>query len=265
MEDFLKKLNYTQTKKHRYTCYPIRYFQKIDSYEFINIGIFLVNRETKEVNYKLILEKHLKKLHNCNFFNIEKLENAIYTFKEELETSNLNIVMEKRYINGLDTSFSFPYQSQDDIKTLTDYLYQEMIAYKFIDRVYEDRLHKTKKKIVKIVETDFSNEFEQREEGLSVQIPLIYKKTGKHKDILIGSFLNSTHFGEIITIFNPKDSFDKYELGYINNQQDINSYEKDFFNNKEKIFLLNSKIKVNDYSTKEKCFDNIKKLASYGV
>lgn len=85
MEDFYKKHGFdilkNKAKNRRF--HIVRYYPKIQTYEFINVGIILY--ENNEIFYKLLHSEETAKLHCPSLINSTVLKNSLDTLDKFLQ------------------------------------------------------------------------------------------------------------------------------------------------------------------------------------
>jgi hypothetical protein len=135
MEDFYKKHNFdtTQNKSRNRRFHIVRYFPKIQTYEFINVGIILYDKN--EVYYRMLQTDEISKLHCPSLIESKILRSSINSLDEYLQgQQQLDTVLEnvsKRYKNILDTSFQMAHNGAEGSQELVNKLFYDYIGYKF--------------------------------------------------------------------------------------------------------------------------------------
>ncbi len=195
MEDFLKKHNLNSQSKRRNRKFNIiRYYPKIQTYEFINVGIILY--EDNIIFYKLLQEEDISKLHCPGLISSKILRNSLSSLdkflqnKQSLQSSIDNIT--NRYKNILDTSFQLVHSGDEQANDLISKLFHDYIAYKFDDDNKETKLERLIRKTEKIVEKDYKkylNINTSKIHGYSLDFLNI--KTEEIHHSLLGSIENS--------------------------------------------------------------------------
>ena len=101
MEDFYKKHGFDiqQTNRRNRRFHIVRYYPKIQTYEFINVGIILYDKH--EVFYRLLQSDEISKLHCPSLIESKVLRNSLDSLDKYMQKQQeLNTVLEdvsKRY------------------------------------------------------------------------------------------------------------------------------------------------------------------------
>jgi len=95
MEDFFKKHNFEAKPDNRRNrrFHIVRYFPKIQTYEFINVGIVLYDKEN--VFYRMLQSDEISKLHCPSLIESKVLRNSIQSLDEYLQgQQKLEVILE---------------------------------------------------------------------------------------------------------------------------------------------------------------------------
>ncbi len=219
----------------------VRFFPKKSSYEFINIAIIIYDNQN--IEKRVITEKHLTKLSNCNFINNKIIKNAVANLKNllyaNLSKSELISNLKNRYKNSIDTSFSLSYRSNKSIHEVSDFLYNEYIGYKFQEKIKKDKIEEIKEVTNTLLHSEFKSYFKY-EKSQEFDFSLINKKNRVH-NIIVGSLLKQDDIKKALFVspfFNESSNIkEKYDFFYVNelSEDDIlakrlNMLEKGKFN-----------------------------------
>ena len=134
MEDFFKKHGFNLQSQYRNRRFNIvRYYPKILTYEFINVGIILYEKD--EIFYRLLSSEEISKLHCPSLVESKVLKNSLESLdnflqKKESYDEVLHTIS-NRYKNILDTSFQLVYSGIEESEDLVKKLFYDYIVYKF--------------------------------------------------------------------------------------------------------------------------------------
>jgi hypothetical protein len=195
MQNFLKKHNLdNQSNRKNRKFNIIRYYPKIQTYEFINVGIILYDND--KVLYRLLKEEEISKLHCSGLISSKILKNSLNSLDEYLQNrQSLKDAIDNisnRYKNILDTSFQLIHSSDEKTEELVSKLFYDYIGYKFDDDNKETKLEKLIKKTRTIVTKEYKNHLDIRESKIhGYSLDFFNKKTQQIHHSLLGSIENS--------------------------------------------------------------------------
>lgn len=255
MEDFYKKHNFdtTQNKSRNRRFHIVRYFPKIQTYEFINVGIILYDKN--EVYYRMLQTDEISKLHCPSLIESKILRNSINSLDEYLQgQQQLDTVLEnvsKRYKNILDTSFQMAHNGAEGSQELVNKLFYDYIGYKFDSVEKETTLSKLINKTQTIIKHDFERHLKvQKSQINGFSLDFFNEQTKKIHHSLIGSIENSD---------NVAKAFINAPINPLENQ----SY--DFLNTKVKIADagINNRLKLQKLQLGVYTYSNEDDIARY--
>ena len=196
MEEFLKKhgFNTKQTSRRNRRFHIVRYYPKIQTYEFINVGIILY--DNNEVFYRLLEQQEISKLHCPSLIESKVLKNALNTLDEYMQgQQKLSSVLEdisKRYKNILDTSFQMVYNGDEEPISLVDKLFYDYIGYKFEHEEKKSKLSKLINKTEIIISKEFKRYLKVKKSKIhGYSLDFLNEKTKIIHHSLLGSIENS--------------------------------------------------------------------------
>lgn len=196
MEDFYKKHNFDtiQNKSRNRRFHIVRYFPKIQTYEFINVGIILYDKN--EVYYRMLQTDEISKLHCPSLIESKILRSSINSLDEYLQgQQQLDTVLEnvsKRYKNILDTSFQMAHCGAEDSQELVNKLFYDYIGYKFDSVEKETTLSKLINKTETIIKHDFKRYLKvQKSQINGFSLDFFNEQTKNIHHSLIGSIESS--------------------------------------------------------------------------
>jgi len=133
MEDFLKKHNLSDSSKRRNVVFNVvRYFPRVQTHEFINVGIILHN--DGEFLYELLQKDDIEKLGCPAMINSKVLGNSLDSLEEYLkDKQSKGCSVESvtgRYKNILDMSFKLVHSGEEDVDDLLSKIYYDYVSYK---------------------------------------------------------------------------------------------------------------------------------------
>lgn len=185
MEDFFKKHNFNpeQLQKQNRRFHIVRYFPKIQTYEFLNVGILLYDEG--QVSYRLIQQDEIAKLHCPSLIESKVLKNSLESLGEYLQNKiGLNDV--------LDTSFQLVYAGNESTDDLCEKLFHDYIGYKFETEAKESPIEKIIKQTQEIVLSDYKKQIiVKRSKIKGFNLDFMNKKTEQIHHSLLGSIENS--------------------------------------------------------------------------
>lgn len=240
MNDFFKKRNFnTELKQIRSNFNIVRYYPKILTHEFINVGIIL--QYDDDILYRLLSEEELLKFHCSSMMDSKSLKNSLFTLDKYLQGSvELNKTLDvitSRYKNTLDTSFQMTHTGAENSEELVQKLYYDYVGYKFDTEEKESSLDKWIDKTNRVIVHDFKNFLEVKKSKIKgYNLDFLNTKTNQIHHSLLGSienrenvsraFLNSDSGNGIFDFLNIREKYTNYGL---NNQSklekiDINVY-----------------------------------------
>ena len=196
MEDFYKKHNFdtAENKSRNRRFHIVRYFPKIQTYEFINVGIILYDKN--EVYYRMLQTDEISKLHCPSLIESKILRSSINSLDEYLQgQQQLDTVLEnvsKRYKNILDTSFQMAHSGAEGSQELVNKLFYDYIGYKFDSIEKETTLSKLINKTQTIIKHDFKRYLKvQKSQIHGFSLDFFNEQTKNIHHSLIGSIENS--------------------------------------------------------------------------
>lgn len=196
MKDFLKKHNFDteQNNRRNRRFHIVRYYPKIQTYEFINVGIILYDRN--EVFYRLLQSDEISQLHCPSLIESKVLRNSLSTLHEYMQNQQkLDAVLEdvsKRYKNILDTSFQMIYSGDDEPLSLVNKLFYDYIGYKFDSEEKETKLERLINKTETIVTSDYKRYLKVEKSKIhGYNLDFFNAKTKEIHHSLLGSIENS--------------------------------------------------------------------------
>lgn len=195
MKDFYKKHNFDieQSIERNRKFHIVRYFPKIQTYEFINVGIILYDRN--EIFYKLLQPEEVSKLHCPSLIESKVLKNSLESLEKFLQNEkSMNEALKdisNRYKNILDTSFQLAYAGNEDSETLTEKLFYDYIGYKFDIEEKKDKLFQLIQTTKSLVSKEYKNLEVKRSEIKGYSLDFFNKKTQQIHHSLLGSIENS--------------------------------------------------------------------------
>jgi len=196
VEDFFKKHGFDtkQTNRRNRRFHIVRYYPKIQTYEFINVGIILY--DNNKVFYRLLQSDEISKLHCPSLIESKVLRNAINSLDEYLQgQQKLDAVLEdisKRYKNILDTSFQMIYNGNEETIYLVNKLFHDYIGYKFESEEKETKLSKLINKTEAIVTKEYKKYLKVKKSKVhGYNLDFINEKTNEIHHSLLGSIENS--------------------------------------------------------------------------
>lgn len=196
MEDFFKKHNFNpeQLQKRNRRFHVVRYFPKIQTYEFLNVGILLYDEG--QVSYRLIQQDEIVKLHCPSLVESKVLKNSLESLNEYLQNKiGLNDLLDNisnRYKNILDTSFQLVYAGNESTDDLCEKLFHDYVGYKFETEAKESPIEKIIKQTQEIVLSDYKKQIiVKRSKIKGFNLDFMNKKTEQIHHSLLGSIENS--------------------------------------------------------------------------
>lgn len=258
MENFYKKHNFDRNIKYNKRQYNIiRYYPKIETYEFLNVGIVVY--EDNEVFYRLLSENEISKLHCPILMESKILKNSLLDlddfFQNKYSQSEIILKINSRYKNVLDTSFQLPYVGNENNVELLDKLFYKYIGYKLEHEKVETISEKFSRKTSTIIDKDFKKHLQVKKSKISgFSLDFYNLKSSKVLHSLIGSINNSQ---DLFKAFNGVplniDQNEKYNfLHAVNNNANIDNIEK----------LKRNNINFHMYSNDDEVYNYCKNLVN---
>ena len=132
MDKFYRDHNFNKDEKIlQHNFWVVRYYPKIQTQEFINVGIILC----KSGKHRLMSEYETAGLHYPLFIDKIVLNNAISSFDARLTAKTRPLVESiERQTNILLISPMLVYASQLSAKDVLDKLFYDYVGYKFINK-----------------------------------------------------------------------------------------------------------------------------------
>jgi hypothetical protein len=255
MEDFYKKYGFdivaNKAKNRRF--HIVRYYPKIQTYEFINVGIILY--EDNKIFYKLLHSEETAKLHCSSLIESTVLKNSLDSLDNFLQNEqSINSTLDSisnRYKNILDTSFQLVYSGSEETKELVDKLFYDYIGHKFDMEGKKDTILEFIKTTRSLIIKDYSKYLEVHTSKIKgYTLDFIHKETKDIHHTLLGSIENSENISR----------------AFINVPSTIpikNEYH--FLNVKSKLDLqkINNKIKLDKVGIKFYSYSNNDEMKQY--
>lgn len=245
MEEFYKKHGFNianhQVTNRRF--HIVRYYPKIETYEFINVGIILY--DDNQIFYKLLSSDEVSRLHCPSLVESKVLKNSLDSLDDFLQNKqSLNATLDdisNRYKNILDTSFQLMYAGHEDINTLINKLFYDYIGHKFDIESKKDRLAELIQATFTLVSKDYTKYLEVRPSEIKgYNLDFINKKTKEIHHSLLGSIENSENISRaFIHVPSTIDDRSKYNFlniksklsdSAIDNRVKLNKLSINFFN-----------------------------------
>lgn len=195
MDDFFKKHNFDVNLKIEKVFYNIvRYFPKIETYEFINVGVIVYKDNT--LHYRLISEEEISKFHCPILIESKVLKNSINdldAFLQEKVTVNETVSrLNNRYKNVLDTSFQLNYATNEKIERVVTKLFDKYVGYKLIEKKQKIYSEKFIDETIGLVQREFDEYLSVKQSKISgFSLDFYNKKSSLTLHSLIGSINNS--------------------------------------------------------------------------
>ncbi len=220
MKEFYKRHGFNitgnQFKNRRF--HIVRYYPKIQTYEFINVGIILY--DNNQIFYKLLASEEVAKLHCPSLIESKVLKNSLDSLEEFLQNKkSLNSTLEdisNRYKNILDTSFQLMYAGHEDTEHLVNKLFYDYIGHKFDIESKKDRLAELIQATFSLVSKDYTEYLEVRSSKIKgYNLDFINKKTKEIHHSLLGSIENSENISRAF-IHVPSNIDKRYKYNFLN-------------------------------------------------
>lgn len=196
MEDFFKKhkFNPEQLNERNRRFHIVRYYPKIQTYEFLNVGILLYDEG--RVSYRLIQSDEIAKLHCPSLVESKVLKNSLDSLddflQERMELENVLENISNSYKNILDTSFQLVYSGNESAIELCDKLFYDYVGYKFETEVKESPIERIIKQTEEIILSDYKKQITvKRSKVKGFNLDFMNKKTEQIHHSLLGSIENS--------------------------------------------------------------------------
>jgi hypothetical protein len=220
MEEFYKKhgLDITANNVKNRRFHIVRYYPKIQTYEFVNVGIILY--DNNEIFYKLLSSDDVSKLHCPSLIESKVLKNSLDSLEEFLQnekslSSTLDDIS-NRYKNILDTSFQLMYAGQEDTNILVDKLFYDYIGHKFDIEDRKDRLAELIQATFSLVSKDYTKYLEVHSSKVKgYNLDFLNKKTKEIHHALLGSIENSENISRAF-IHVPSSIDEKSRYNFLN-------------------------------------------------
>jgi len=260
MKDFYKKYGFdsidNRVKNRRF--HIVRYYPKIQTYEFINVGIILY--EDDKIFYKLLHSEETAKLHCPSLIESRVLKNSLDSLDKFLQNEqSINGTLDSisnRYKNILDTSFQLLYSGYEETIELVDKLFYDYIGYKFDIEAKKDRIQEFIQMTHYIIKEEYSKYLDVRISKIKgYNLDFIHKQTNNIHHTLLGSIENSEHISSAF-INVPSTIPIKNEYHFLNVKSKIHDKKID-----NKIKLDKIGIKFHNYRNKDEINQYFEKIA----
>ncbi len=195
MDDFFKKHNFDINLKMEKTFYNIvRYFPKIETYEFINVGVIVYKNDI--LYYRLISEEEISKFHCPILVESKVLKNSINDLdaflQENLSSKETFNRLNNRYKNVLDTSFQLIYSTNEEIEQVVTKLFDKYVGYKLIEKKQKIYSEKFIDETINLIEKEFDKYLSVKQSKISgFSLDFYNKRSSLTLHSLIGSINNS--------------------------------------------------------------------------
>lgn len=250
MEDFFKKHGFDvkQTNRRNRRFHIVRYYPKIQTYEFVNVGIILYDKN--EVFYRLLQSDEISKLHCPSLIESKVLRNSISSLDEYMQgQQKLDAVLEdvsKRYKNILDTSFQMVYNGDEEPLSLVNKLFYDYIGYKFESEEKETKLAQLINKTETIVAREYKKYLKVKKSQIhGYSLDFFNAQTQNIHHSLLGSIENSENVARAF-LNAPLNISVNNHYDFLNTKVNISNSGVD---NKAKLSKL--QLGVYDYSSEE--------------
>lgn len=255
MEEFLKKHNFdikSQMKTRKFNI--VRYFPKVDTYEFLNVGVVVYDGD--ELHYRLLNHKEISFLHCPILIESKVLRNSIEDLGNFLQgkytIDEIILKINNRYKNLLDTSFQLSSKSDEPIEDLVNKLFYQYVGYKLEKVKKETIAQKFTQKTKEIISKEFKDKLEVKKSIISgFSLDFYNKKSSRIIHSIIGSINNSQ---DVFRAFQgvPLNIQSGTEYDFLNavNNTNIENTEK----------LLRNGVKVFSYSNDDEVFEYCKQV-----
>ncbi len=196
MEDFFKKHGFDNKKTNRRNrrFHIVRYYPKIQTYEFINVGIILYDKN--KVFYRLLRSDEVGKLHCPSLIESKVLKNSINSLDEYMQgQQKIDAVLEnvsKRYKNILDTSFQMVHNGNEESLPLVEKLFYDYIGYKLESEEKETKISRLINKTETIIKKEYGKYLKVKTSQIhGYSLDFFNEKTKNIHHSLLGSIENS--------------------------------------------------------------------------
>lgn len=250
MKDFFKKHGFDakQTNRRNRRFHVVRYYPKIQTYEFVNVGIILYDQN--EVFYRLLQLDEISKLHCPSLIESKVLKNSINSLDEYMQgQQKLNAVIEdvsKRYKNILDTSFQMVYSGNEEPVLLVDKLFYDYIGYKFENEEKETKLSKLISKTENIVTKEYKKYLKVKKSKIhGYSLDFFNERTRDIHHSLLGSIENSENVARAF-VNAPSDISGSNHFDFLNTKVNISNSGID-----NKLKLSKLQLGVYNYSSED--------------
>lgn len=258
MEDFFKKHNFISNdlKRKNRKFNIIRYYPKIQTYEFINVGIILADEN--EIFYRLLEEEEISKLHCPSLIKSKILKNSLDTLDSFLQNKQeLNITIDtisNRYKNILDTSFQLIHSGTEKSEDLIEKLFYDYIGYKFNTEEKISKLSKIIDETENLIKKEFNGYLKIKKSKINgYNLDFLNTKTNFVHHSLLGSIENSENVAR--AFLNVPISLGNSKYDFLNTRFNISN---NGISNKIKLSHLN--INVYSYYDEEQIANYCKNL-----
>ncbi len=261
MEDFFKKhdFNVKQENRRNRRFHIVRYFPKIQTYEFVNVGIILYDKN--EVFYRLLQSDEVSKLHCPSLIESKVLKNSLNSLDEYMQgQQKLETVIEdvsKRYKNILDTSFQMVFSGDEEPISLVEKLFYDYIGYKFESEEKETKISRLINKTETIVIKEYKKYLKVKKSQIhGYSLDFFNEKTKDIHHSLLGSIENSENVARAF-LNAPLNISAKNHFDFLNTKINISNNGID-----NKLKLSKLQLGVYDYSSEEDIANYCEKILS---
>jgi hypothetical protein len=203
----------------------VRYYPKIQTYEFINVGVILYDRD--DVYYRLLQPEEVGKLHCPSLIESKVLKNSLESLDKFLQEqkSQQEVLQDisKRYKNILDTSFQLAYAGDENSEELTQKLFYDYIGYKFDVEEKKDRLYRLIETTRSLVSKEFKNLEVKKSKIKGYSLDFFNKKTQRIHHTLLGSIENSENVARAF-LKAPSNSDAKQVYDFLNTRVNLTNH-----------------------------------------
>jgi len=227
MKDFYKKHNFdiNQTVRQNRKFHIVRYFPKVQTYEFINVGIILY--EKSNLFYRLLHPDEVSKLHCPSLIESKVLKNSLESLDKYLQNeksvNDTLLDISKRYTNILDTSFQLVYGGTEKTDVLLKKLFHDYIGYKFDVENKKDRLIELIQVTKKLVTKDYKGLEVKSSKIKGYSLDFFNKRTHQIHHSLLGSIENSENVARAF-LKAPSSRNNKQVYDFLNTRVNLNNH-----------------------------------------
>lgn len=250
MEDFFKKHGFDvkQPNRRNRRFHIVRYFPKIQTYEFINVGIIVY--DNNKVFYRLLESDEISKLYCPSLIESKVLRNSISSLDDYMRgQQKLDAVLEdvsKRYKNILDTSFQMTYNGIEEPLSLVNKLFYDYIGYKFDSEEKETKISRLINRTEAIVAKEYKKYLKVKTSQIhGYSLDFFNEKTKNIHHSLLGSIENSENVARAF-LNTPLDISANNHYDFLNTKVNISSSGVD-----NKLKLSRLQLGVYDYSSED--------------